>query len=500
MLACTFIVASCSEDELIEERLEANPIVLDDTGAPGSLDLSNYVALGNSLTAGFMDFALYDIGQQNSFPNILGQQFQISGVGGGTFNQPDINSANGFNSSFSDLGAGVIAGRTELSLSALAPVATAGELPTLYEGDRTQLNNFGVPGILLSQLTSPLTGTPGSPLENGLYTRFATAPGTSTILGDAIATNPTFYTLWAGNNDVLIYATSGGAGPVPITDAASFQADMTNVLSQLVATGAEGVVINIPPVLLIPFFRAVPWNPLPLDQASADQLNAAYAAYNGGLQLALANMLITQEEADRRTINFAASTGSPIVIEDENLSDLSGLGLPNLRLSEATDLLPITTASVLASGVGTSTPAADQFILTFEEQVEIITAVATFNAIIDGVIATINAQAGSTVIAKFDIQPLFADIAGLTPALATQLALSPAAIAAADGELGLVIDGVRYEPDFSPSGIFSTDGVHPNPKGHAIVAKEIVELMNSTWESTIPAVDILPYPTVITTN
>ncbi|MEL7148121.1 MAG: hypothetical protein AAFO69_17235, partial [Bacteroidota bacterium] len=461
MLVCTFLVASCNEDELVQQRLEDNPVDLPVTsGDPGSLDLTHYVALGNSLTAGFMDFALYNQGQASAFPNLLAQQFALSGVGGGDFNQPDINSTNGFNSAFSDPANGVILGRTELSLSQRAPLPTMGELPTAYTGDKAELNNFGVPGILLGQLLTPATGTPGSALENGLYTRFATAPGTSTILGDAIATSPTFFSLWAGNNDVLAYATSGGAGPVPITDAATFQEQYTAVIQQLVATGSKGVVLNIPPVLLIPFFRAVPWNAVPLDQANADALNAAYADYNNGLQTARMAMLITEEEATRRTISFTASAGSAFVMEDENLTDLSALGLPSIRLTEATDLVLFTAASALSQGVGTMTPAGDQFVLSFEEQVEIITAVATFNAIIGGIVQQTNATVGSTVVTMFDIQPLFSDIAGLSAAQATQLALSPGAIAAADGQLGLVIDGVSYAPDFTPSGIFSTDGVH----------------------------------------
>ncbi len=41
----------------------------------GEADFSNYVALGNSLTAGYADNALYITGQENSYPNILAQQF-----------------------------------------------------------------------------------------------------------------------------------------------------------------------------------------------------------------------------------------------------------------------------------------------------------------------------------------------------------------------------------------------------------------------------------------
>ncbi|MDE0774508.1 MAG: G-D-S-L family lipolytic protein, partial [Ulvibacter sp.] len=52
----------------------------------GDADFSNYVALGNSLTAGFADNALFVSGQQDSYPNIMAQQFSF--VGGGDFTQP----------------------------------------------------------------------------------------------------------------------------------------------------------------------------------------------------------------------------------------------------------------------------------------------------------------------------------------------------------------------------------------------------------------------------
>ena len=53
-----------------------NPV--DEAGAytNGEADFSRYVALGNSLTAGYADNALYITGQENAYPNILSQQFE----------------------------------------------------------------------------------------------------------------------------------------------------------------------------------------------------------------------------------------------------------------------------------------------------------------------------------------------------------------------------------------------------------------------------------------
>ncbi|WP_338039123.1 hypothetical protein [Maribacter litopenaei] len=52
----------------------------------GSANFSNYISLGNSLTAGFTDGALFQAGQNFSLPNILSQKFAL--VGGGNFVQP----------------------------------------------------------------------------------------------------------------------------------------------------------------------------------------------------------------------------------------------------------------------------------------------------------------------------------------------------------------------------------------------------------------------------
>jgi hypothetical protein len=57
------------------------------------LDFSNYVAVGNSLTAGFMDNGLYEEGQMNSFPAIINGQLQAAGAET-NFTQPMV-SGNG---------------------------------------------------------------------------------------------------------------------------------------------------------------------------------------------------------------------------------------------------------------------------------------------------------------------------------------------------------------------------------------------------------------------
>src|SRR5680860_861518 len=81
LLAGVFVGCSSDDDNgpVIEE-----PVVI----TSGTADFSNFVSVGNTLTAGYTDGALFNAGQQNSLPNILAQQFALAG--GGDFNQPMV--------------------------------------------------------------------------------------------------------------------------------------------------------------------------------------------------------------------------------------------------------------------------------------------------------------------------------------------------------------------------------------------------------------------------
>ena len=522
LLGMTLLLLACSsEDELIEERKVDNPppgTTLQ--GTPGSVDFSKYVAIGNSLTAGLMDAALYNSGQQSSFPNILAQQFQIEGVGGGEFNQPDIDAVNGFNTALNDFSNPGQApfGHYVLNIAAggIEPV-TPGDPFTIYDGDRSALNNFGVPGARAIDAV-----VAGYGQFNPFFGRFASSENAS-MIGDATQAQGTFFTLWLGGNDVLSWATSGGSAPdgeedreaqstnsATLTNITDFTEAYQGMISSLLSVpDAKGVAVTIPPITLLPYFRAVPYNPVPLDQANADALNEGYAQYNQGLDAATQLGQISAEEAARRKIAFEASPNNAVVIVDEDLTpaDISaafGLPpgtqiLPNLRQTEATDLLVLPLRNLLgeeqtegAGPYGLQDPVTDQYILTINEQGTLLTRLATFNATIAGIVANTGGR-----VALVDVNPLFADIAGLTPEQATQLGM-PSAASAADGVLGIRVDGATLFPTFLPDGIFSTDGIHPNPKGHALVAQEIVRVINETFDATIPAIDTNPYRTVLT--
>lgn len=476
-----------------------NPI--DDEGfyTNGEVDLSNYVAVGNSLTAGYADGALYITGQENSFPNILASQFELAG--GGEFTQPLVND---------NLGGLLLGGqqitenRFVLTASAdgtpVGPARLAGTPTTEVTNTLSgSFNNMGAPGAKSFHLVAPGYGNAAgvsTGAANPYFARFASSPE-ATILGDATSQNPTFFSLWIGNNDILSYATSGGVGvdrtgnldptsygPNDITDPNVFAQVYNTLVSGLSASASGGVLFNIPDVTSIPYFTTVPFNAIPLDAQTAGFVNMSYAQYNQAIAGYAAAGFISPAEAQARTINFQAGQNAA-VITDEDLTPLPnptapGETLPNLRQTTSDDLLVLPASSFLGtlanpndptSVNGVAVPLADQWVLTATEQASIKAAQTAYNA-------TIANLASANGLALVNAQSALSQLS--------------------NG--GISYDGGTLTGTFATGGAFSLDGVHPTPRGYAYIANLAIREINSTYNSTLPEVNIGNYNTITVSN
>lgn len=468
ILSFVLLLWSCEQEQIeLQQQPQEPPVV--ETPDKGSADFTKYVAVGNSLTAGFQAGALFTAGQQNSLAAMLAQQFAT--VGGGEFNQPDINSVNGYNTAISSPDPSMVFGRLILAGDPAAPTPTIGDLPTPYAGDKSKLNNFGVPGILLGQALIPQTGGPAEhPAYNPLYARFASDPGTSTIIGDAIAAQGTFFSFWLGNNDVLGYAVSGATRSEIFTDLGNFKTQYKMALGALLTDpNIKGVVANIPDVTGIPYFTTVPYNAVTLGQEQVDALNAGYAAFNQGIDAynsgAFSGGVIP--DPPRPKISFEVGA-NPIVIVDDELFDLSEAGIPSMRQMEAGELVVLTAATVLPTGVGSAEPAPDNLVLTKSELIEIGERIDAFNAAIEDIVDEIAADR----VAVVDINTAF-----------NQLAAG-----------GAFQDGVLLSASLAPPfGAFSEDGVHPNTRGYAFTANLFIEAINKKFGAKIPKLKLGEY-------
>ena len=444
----------------------------------GDANFTKFVSIGNSLTSGFRDGTLYSDGQLQSYPSMMAQQMKLAG--GGAFVQPMMpNNVGGFTSLFAASGGTEFYGKLTLKVvnGALTPTPSAPAADIdIIGGAGKMFNNMGVPGAKSFHL-----GINGYGSLNPYFKRFATSP-TASMIGDAVAQAPTFFSLWIGNNDVLSYATSGGAGvdqtgtgnnPATygsndITDPAVVGSVINGYVTALTAGGAKGIIANIPNVTSIPYFTRVPAKPIAgLSDAQVTQLNTAYAQYNGGLGQAKAAGLITDAEYQVRLVKFTAGVANGAVIKDKDLTSLAALGLPSYRQTTTRDLILLPASSVLnpTAGGGTSVALDDKYVLTEKETGKVLTATAAYNVAIKSI----------------------ADAKGLAfvDANAKMMQLSSAS--------GLQWDGVKYTATFVTGGTFSLDGVHLTGRGYALIANEFLKVINQKYKSTLPMVNVNSY-------
>ena len=246
----------------------------------GSADFSNYVAIGASFTAGYTDGALFIEGQENSFPNILSQQFEH--VGGGNFTQPLMNDNIGgllFGGapSLDDQGNNRFAPRFYFDGSGPVRLTSASTTDIFVNNPTGPFNNMGVPGAKSFHLLFDGYGNPANlatATANPYFVRMASASN-ATVLGDAMAQNPSFFTISEiAGNDVLGYAIAGGDTTIDqITPQATFDGAFGAIVTTLASNGAQGVVANIPYITSLPHFTTVPHNPLdPTNPAFGPQI------------------------------------------------------------------------------------------------------------------------------------------------------------------------------------------------------------------------------------
>lgn len=410
------------------------PSMTEPNPSAGSIDVSRYVSLGNSITAGFSDAALYYDGQIVAYPNLLAEQFKT--IGGGEFKLPLV--------SIASVGiGGTLASRLVLkyktdcsgvsSLSPL-PIAAAGDFSIFTTNIAAEgpFNNLGVPGAKSFHLL-----VPGFGKANPFFGRMVASANvnTASVLAEAVAQNPTFFSLFIGNNDVLGYASAGGASD-SITSSGTFNAAIDALVGSMTAKGAKGVIGNIPDVTALPYFTTIPYNGLLLTrQGQVDSLNAAYAS-----------------------VGIKFNLGA-------NAFVLALPGAPYYRKLKPNELVLLSTPqdSLKCAGWGSKKALKGQYVLDETEVAAVQNAVALFNN-------KLRQVANTTGLAYVDVN------AFLTQA-----------------KKGIVYNGVAISTNYVSGGAFSLDGVHLTPLGNALLANEFIKAINDKFGSTIPQLNVGSY-------
>ncbi len=272
--------AGCTPDDPGQVELDLAPLT-------GHEALETYVALGDGLTAGFMDGGLIassaaaDNGQFVSYPaQIAGMLGYTGTTGARPFAQPLIHQPGvGITSTgVPDVVAGVLYFDTMESEITLLGTTPRAQVPGLLDNARHPVpyDNLGVPGASTHDVASATSSQNSQSAGNAYFDLILRNPtfGNTTMLQQAIGRGPTLVTLWIGEADILGGARAGNPEVgVNITPPAAYGA----MLGQLIDDLRAGVQdrFGVAPVIVVGNLRSLTAMPYFIPKALFDQIVGA---------------------------------------------------------------------------------------------------------------------------------------------------------------------------------------------------------------------------------
>jgi len=424
----------------------------------GSVSYDRFVTIGNSITAGYQSGALFESAQKYAYGNLIAKQAGI-----GKYEMP----------LFSDPGTG---GRMEFKGldshgNPIIQINTATGTPTNLAYP-APYNNLGIPGALLYDVVNATSSTDcGSAIfastPNPLFDVILRNSGfhIGSQFAQARVQLPTLLTVWIGNNDVLGFATSGGAAPTTPTSATTFDVLYRSLADSLKSLNTKVVIANIPDVTAIPFFNTI---------GPKVAKGVTWTAYG------LPGLFYQKHGATAidQTV-FVDSIGLLTGKVDLTLvagSWTSYLGQPTgawYRYLAASKNIPLAALMGSIAGLDTTKPFGfhpqnpfpDALTLDADEITTAKTATLNFNTSMDSI-------ARNRGFAVVNINAFFNSIR------------------AKDFSGGSYYGGLNFTTGYITGGLFSLDGVHPSNHGHAIIANEFIKVINAKWGGSIPLVDV----------
>lgn len=436
----------------------------------GTLNLSKYVAIGSSISAGFADNALYNDGQANAYPNLLANKFK-EGNTSLVFNQPKIESENGW--------AGGTNGKLELALPACGTIAVtgrnlAGENAMLpYNGNKSELTNLAVPFIRIENINTPAVSA-GTSFNNPLpyYNRLVDVATTKGLAQEARLRNASFFTIWLGYTDALRYATTGGTTALVTTEV--FKTNIYVLLDSLLSVpNAKGVIATIPYVDQFPVITNnnrrltsstdPAKNPVKFTQVQADEFNAVIGKniFSGALGN---NNFYAIQKTDGSIRQL--KTTQDFIVRGADL-DKTGLGKVD-SLSVRNCIANLNQRSKL----GFAKALSDTAVLDKEEIITLRAQIDAYNNAIIEAIAERNNNGFK--LALVDMNLFYKNL--LDPSSGIQY-----------GSLITRANHASLGPDFG--GFYSLDRINPTPRGQSLIANEFIKSINQYFGSNFTLYD-----------
>ncbi len=440
-----------------------------------NIDVSRYVAVGDTYTAGVSAGGLTRASQRYSFPNLLAQQLNRANEAA-TFSQPLLEEGPGTGYlSLLDLPAsGIPRVRRVPGQSvqrAINPNACGGP-DTVRQFIRsataaTLPQNLGLPGLQLSQIESAglgnIANATATSTFNPYFERLLPANDNRTYL-QAVTTasaSATFFTYFMGLDDLMPFIKSGGeCGAAPTTPfVTQMKRNARKILDVLTAGGRPGIIARLPDAASLPLLR------LGAGSALEAQMQARFG------DNALLYIQDPINPGDVRQIgekDYVLATALP-------------------RIGQLTPVLVGSSTLMLPYGRDARNPIVDADVLDESTEMNLLNAAINNYNNYDNP-STPNIPPGLNALAKLYNMPVLTISTGERTLNLNDLLFNPLTS-------GNFNAGVLYNLTPVRGNFFSLDYYSLTPRGNAQVANSFIAAINRGYRSSIPFIDVNSLPT-----
>jgi hypothetical protein len=405
------VLAACSDSA--EVRIPAPP--------QGATILQRYVALGNSLTAGYQSGGINDSTQREAYPYLIAQQ------------------------------AGIDYDVVYIPKTCLPPLVGFNRLPVNPPGPCVVaeapafVNNVAVPNSYAADLGTAYPATAVVPLTSFIR-------GGRSQVRRALDANPTFVSIWLGNNEVLAPASTGVLTPVP---GASPGRVPPNTIIANIAAGIDtlsregralrgGVLIGMVDVVNAPRLFA----------ATSLFSGAGYSAVKAGLDRIVDSVAVDGTTVIDRTVQVLPNCATSDAL-------ISSVILEQIKTGAYPPVISCTDTTI--TGIPPTAAIGNLFILSAQER-------GTLSGDVAAVNTYLQAKADTIGWAYFDPNNSTNGLPALKAA----------------GAIFAVPDFTNPVAPFGP--YMSTDGVHPRLPAHRELANAIIAAINGQYGTTVPTI------------
>ncbi len=443
-------------------------------------DFTRFYVIGDGFSAGLIDGVLTSESQPYSYPALIGGKINTY-FDTELFRQADVGTDLGLNL-FEEGSEGQYRLFYRFSGDEIPARRTAeGETPPDFTGDTEALRDFSFPG-LRSYNVEDEAGT----IDNFYLERLGLS-GQQSLLDVVTDGDPSVVLISLGYDDLLPYVLGSATGARSLakdeisnsdaTPVSLFESSLRNIADRLQNDANASLILStVPDPLLTPAFTTISYSMelgSEITGGEIGQLNSFYREFNErAFEYNLGDTVTAEYE--RPFIDFDADGGDQLrarVIIDPALPDVvfeDGYELPKIRQMDEDEYLPYRLEQVFHDNpeYGKTQPIEPRDVITGDGADSIRQLLNGYNAVIR------NLASSSENIHLLDIEQLVSELF-----------------------VGEIRErGVFFNADFSRGSLFSADGLFLNPKGNALIAQRLIELLNREYNVELLPLDVNSYP------